>query len=102
VVYTYYKELLTAEEIEKAAGKDEVLRYVCRSRQPNADVIKRFRRGHRDVIRVALATLFQRIIAWDARDQDTYGNGPHSYAAFELADQRIRSAMLLEMIALDV
>ena len=102
VVYAYHKEFLTAGEIEKAVETDEVLRYVCCSRQPSAEVIRRFRRGHIEVIRVALATVLERALASDGPGEETPGDGLRSYAAFELADQRIRSAMLMEMIALDV
>jgi hypothetical protein len=101
LVYAYYKELWTSEEIEAESETDRTLRYICGGRRPTMEIIRQFRRGHREVILGCLSGVFQKLF----RAQISQPQGAYQHlqkAARNLADQRIRTAVLMEMVALDI
>ena len=50
VTYCYAANIVSGHEIERAARSDESIRYICAYTRPGRDVIRRFRRTHRQLM----------------------------------------------------
>jgi len=115
--YCYATGALGSLDVELAARADPMVRYLCSGSVPDIDVIRHFRRGHREELMRLLAAVFRR--AWEIRFEEAAVDGlpDDSYAAASLsrwhnpratpdfrseAHDRLGRAVRADSMALDV
>src|SRR5437667_10443785 len=115
VTYCYATGILEAQEITEAAEMDPLIRHLCAGKELSPAQIRQFRRRFRDELKGSLVHVFSRCCGEGISLSELWKDSKYSFcrdnvllfqydSAFhleEIAEERIRFAILLDTANLD-